>query len=82
MPTILCRKDGVWKRKLEECLEKNPMEHVTLLAIGKVKVDVLQHLNRREDLLILKMETKYMKNRRKGMGLKVQVIKKQSKTQP
>jgi len=73
---ILCRKDGLWKRKLEEFLEKNPKEHVTLLAIGEVKTEVLQYLNKRNDLHIIKLETRYMKQRRKGLGLKVQVIKK------
>jgi len=76
LPTILCRKDGSWKNKLEEFIEKNPKEHVTLLAIGDVKADVLQYLNRRNDLHIIKLETRYMKQRRKGLGLKVQVIKK------
>ena len=77
LPTILCRKDGSWKRKLEEYIEKNPKEHVTLLAIGDVKTDVLQYLNRQSDLHIIRLETRYMKQRRKGLGLKVQVIKKQ-----
>jgi hypothetical protein len=76
LPTILCRKDGSWKRKLEELIEKNPKEHVTLLAIGEVKTEVLQYLNKRNDLHIIKLETRYMKQRRKGLGLKVQVIKK------
>jgi len=77
LPTILCRKDGSWKEKLKELLEKNPKEHVTLLAIGEVKTDVLQYLNRQSDLHIIRLETRYMKQRRKGLGLKVQVIKKQ-----
>ena len=76
LPTILCRRDGSWKRKLEEFLEKNPKEHVTLLAIGEVKTEVLQYLNKRNDLHIIKLETSYMNQRRKGLGLKVQVIKK------
>jgi hypothetical protein len=76
LPTILCRRDGSWKMKLEELLEKNPKEHVTLLAIGEVKTEVLQYLNKRNDLHIIKLETRYMKQRRKGLGLKVQVIKK------
>lgn len=76
MPTILCRKDGLWKKKLEEFLKTDPREHVTLLAIGEVKVDVLRYLNSRNDLHILKLETRYLKQRRKGLGLKVQVIKK------
>jgi len=62
--------------KHEEFLEKNPKEHVTLLAIGEVKTEVLQYLNKRNDLHIIKLETRYMKQRTKGLGLKVQVIKK------
>ena len=76
LPTILCRKDGAWKNKLEEYLEKNPNGHVTLLAIGEVKTEVLKYLNTRNDVNIIKLETRYMKQRRKGLGLKVQVIKK------
>jgi len=65
LPTILCRKDGSWKNKLEDLLEKNPKEHVTLLAIGDLKSRRLQYLNRRNDLHIIKLETSYMKQRRK-----------------
>ncbi|MEM3697485.1 MAG: hypothetical protein QXQ94_08325 [Candidatus Bathyarchaeia archaeon] len=68
MPTILCRKDGLWKKKLEEFLKMDPIEHVTLLAIGEVKVDGLRYLNSRNDLHILKLETRYLKQRRKGLG--------------
>jgi len=76
MPAILCRKDGLWKTELEKCLERNPNEHVTLLAVGPVKIEVLQYLNSRNDLNIIKLEARYMKQRRKGLGLKVQVAKK------
>lgn len=77
MVTILCRKDGLWRKKLEEQLSKNPTKYVTLLALGKVKIQVLEYLNKRNDLLVIKMETRYMKNRKKGLGLKIQVIRKQ-----
>lgn len=80
MVTILCRKDGLWMKELEEELSKNPMGHVTLLALGKVKMEVLEYLNKRNDLLVIKLETRYMKNKRKGVGLKIQVIKKDPKT--
>jgi len=76
LPTILCRKDGSWKYKLEEYLKRDPNKHVTLLAIGEVKMEVLKYLNSRKDLNIIKLETRYMKQRKKGLGLKVQVIKK------
>jgi hypothetical protein len=76
LPTILCKKDGIWKKRLEEFLEKNPNEHVTLHAIGEVKTEVLKYLNGRNDLNIIKLETRHMKQRRKGLGLKAQVIKK------
>ena len=56
LPTILCRKDGSWKNKLEELLEKNTKEHVTLLAIGDVKADVLQYLNRQTIYTSLKLK--------------------------
>ena len=52
------------------------MGHITLLALGKVRMKVLEYLNKRNDLLVIKLETRYMKNKRKGMGLKIQVIKK------
>ncbi|MEM2249869.1 MAG: hypothetical protein QXP16_04145 [Candidatus Bathyarchaeia archaeon] len=46
------------------------------MAIGPVKTEVLKYLNSRKDLNIIKLETRYMKQRREGLGLKVQVIKK------
>ncbi|MEM2280982.1 MAG: hypothetical protein QXZ68_03205 [Candidatus Bathyarchaeia archaeon] len=76
MVTILCKKDGSWKGQLEKLLEKNPSEPVTLLALGEVKMEILKYLNQHEDLQIIGMETRYMKKRGKGLGLKVQVIKK------
>lgn len=71
----MCKKDGLWKKRLEEQLKANPMEHVTLLALGDVKMGVLEYLDKRQDLHIIKMETRYMKDRKKGLGLKIQVIK-------
>lgn len=79
MITILCKRDGLWRKKFEEKLSENLMEHVTLLAVGKMKIEVLEYLNKRNDLLIVKMEAKYMKNRKKGLGLKIWIVKKQPK---
>lgn len=55
------------------------MERVTLLALGRAKMEVLEYLNKHKDLSIIKMEARYMKNREKGLGLKIQIIKKQPK---
>jgi hypothetical protein len=76
MKPIFCRKDGLWKKELEKRLMEQPTEHVTLLALGNVKFDVLAYLNRHNDLQIIKMETKKMKDAEKGVGLKISVIKK------
>lgn len=74
MKPIFCDKNGVWKKELKKRLRMN--RTVTLLALGKVKQDVMAYLNSRKDLEIIHMETRYMKKRSKGMGLKVQVAKK------
>ena len=73
MKAILCRRDGKWKQQLEQLISGD--ETVSLLAIGKVKYEVLAYLNRRKDIQIFRLETKYLKNRRKGLGLKVTVRK-------
>jgi hypothetical protein len=44
-----------------------------LLALGAVKYEVLAYLNRRKDIGIIKLETRYMKKREKGIGLKAMV---------
>lgn len=49
-----------------------------LLALGDVKYEVLSYLNKRKDMEIVKLETRYMKKREKGMGLKV-IIKRKTK---
>jgi hypothetical protein len=41
-----------------------------LLALGNVKYEVLSYLNNRKDVEILKLETRFMKKREKGTGLK------------
>ena len=73
MGAILCRRDGKWKQQLEERLKNG--EIVSLLAIGNVKYEVLAYLNQRRDMQIFRLETKYLKNRRKGLGLKAVVRK-------
>jgi hypothetical protein len=68
---ILCSHEGKWEEELEERLQTD--EKVTLLAIGRVKYKLLAYLQRRKDIEVVKVETKYMKNRDKGIGLKVAV---------
>lgn len=38
-----------------------------------MKYEVLSYLNKRKDIEIVKLETRYVKKREKGMGLKVTV---------
>lgn len=75
---IFCGKDGAWKEELDKKLQT--CETVTLLALGDVKSELLRHLNRRKDIKILKIETKYMKKREKGLGLKVIIRSKEKLT--
>jgi hypothetical protein len=75
---IMCRKDGLWKLELDRRLKTDDM--ITLMALGDVKNKLLAHLNRRKDIEIVKMETRYMKKREKGMGLKVTVRSRQKTT--
>ena len=44
-----------------------------LLALDEVKYEVLAYLNKRKDIEILKLETRHMKKRDKGTGLKATV---------
>jgi hypothetical protein len=69
---IFCGADGKWKEELEKRLKalENP---ITLLALGRVKYELLKHLEKRKDIRIIKIETKYMKKREKGLGLKITV---------
>ena len=70
---ILCSHEGKWKDRLEERLQTEGK--VTLLAINRVKYKLLVYLQHRKDMEIVKLETKFMKNRDKGIGLKVTVRK-------
>jgi hypothetical protein len=68
---IFCGSDGEWKDKLEKCLQTD--DRIVLLALGDVKYEVLAYLNKRKDIEIVKLETRYMKKREKGTGVKVTV---------
>ena len=49
-----------------------------LLALGDVKYEVLKYLNKRKDIEIVKLETRCMKKREKGTGLKA-IVRTRSK---
>jgi len=68
---IFCGSDGEWKVELEQRLQKDA--EIVLLALGDVKYEVLAYLNKRKDIEILKLETRQMKKRDKGTGLKATV---------
>ena len=70
---IFCSYEGKWKDELEKRLQTD--ERVTLLAIGRNRYELLAYLQKREDIEIVKVETRYMKNRDKGIGIKVTVRK-------
>jgi len=44
-----------------------------LLALENVKYELLSYLNKRRDIEIVKLETRFMKKLEKGTGLKVTV---------
>lgn len=73
---IFCSYKGKWKDELEKRLQTS--ERVTLTAIGRIRYKVLAYLQERKDLEIVKLETKYMKNRDKGIGIKITVRKLQA----
>jgi len=68
---IFCGKDEKWKDELEKRLPADGQ--IVLLALEDVKYEVLSYLNKRRDIEIVKLETRYMKKREKGTGLKVTV---------
>lgn len=68
---IFCGSGGEWKDKLEQRLQKD--DEIVLLALGDVKYEVLSYLNKRKGIEIVKLETRFMKKREKGTGLKVTV---------
>jgi len=65
---IFCGSGGEWKVELEQRLQKDA--EIVLLALGDVKYEVLAYLNKRKDMEIIKLETRQMKKREKGTGLK------------
>jgi len=71
---IFCDKNGVWKEELKKRLERK--EDVTLLALGETRGDVLAYVNSRRDLDIISVHTRYMKDKSKGIGIKIKVCKK------
>jgi len=68
---IFCSYRGIWKDELEELLQTK--DKVTLLALGRNRYKLLAYLRKRKDIEIVKLETKYMKNRDKGIGIKITV---------
>ena len=70
---IFCSYKGKWKDELEKRLQTS--ERVTLTTIGRIRYKLLTYLRKRKDIEIVKVETKYMKNKDKGIGLKVTVRK-------
>jgi hypothetical protein len=66
---VFCSYTGKWKDELEEHLQTD--ERVTLAAIGRVRYKLLAYIRGRQDIEIVKLETRYMKNRDKGIGIKV-----------
>jgi hypothetical protein len=70
---IFCGCDGKWREQLERRLQTD--ERVTLTAHGDVRYDLMRYVKRRRDVKILKVETRYMKSREKGLGLKVTIHK-------
>jgi hypothetical protein len=68
---IFCGKDERWKDELEKRLPAD--DQVVLLALENVKYQLLSYLNKRKDIEIMKLETRYMKKLEKGTGLKVTV---------
>jgi hypothetical protein len=73
---ILCGKDGEWKVELDQRLKGN--DEIVLLALGDVKYEVLSYLHKRKDIEILKLETRYIKKREKGLGLKLIIKRKKN----
>jgi len=73
---IFCGSGGEWKVELEQRLQKDA--EIVLLALGDVKYEVLAYLNKRKDMEILKLETRQMKKRDKGTGLKA-IVRSRSK---
>jgi len=76
---IFCSYEGKWKDELEKRLQRD--ERVTLTALGRVRYELLGYLEKRKDIEIVRLKTRYMKNRDKGIGIKV-TVRKLSKSKP
>jgi len=76
---IFCSYEGKWKDEIEKRLQRD--ERVTLTALGRVRYKLLGYLEKRKDIEIVRLETRYMKNRDKGIGIKV-TVRKLSKSKP
>jgi len=70
---IFCSYEGKWKDELEKRLQRE--ERVTLTAIDRIRYKRLAYLQKRKDLEIVKLETRYVGNRGKGIGIKITVRK-------
>jgi molybdopterin converting factor small subunit len=77
---IFCGKNGLWRVELDQHLQEG--DEIVLLALGDVKYEVLAYLNRRKDIEIVKLETRQMKKREKGTGLKAIVRRRSSQALP
>jgi len=71
---VFCGKSEQWKSEVEERLKKE--DELILYSIGNIKYNVLDYLHKNPHIQILKLETRYMKNREKGLGLKVIIKRK------
>jgi hypothetical protein len=70
---IFCSYEGKWKDELEKSLQRD--ESVTLTAIGRIRYELLAYLRKRKDMEIVGVETRYMRNRDRGIGIKITVRK-------
>ena len=70
---IFCSYEGKWKDELEKRLHTD--EKVTLTAIGRLRYGLLAYLRKRKDMEIVGVETRYMRNRDRGIGIKITVRK-------
>jgi len=76
---IFCGSGGEWKVELEQRLQKD--DEIVLLALGNVKYEVLSYLNKRKDIEMVKLETRYMKKREKGTGVKA-IVRRRMQAEP
>ena len=75
---IFCYGNGWWRNELENRLQTD--DEAVLLALGNVKYQLLSYLNKRKDIEVVRLETRHMKKREKGTGLKATVRKRRQLT--